>query len=155
MGESDSGTSLVEAVVGIALLGLVLIGVVDAAWTNTALASRAQLRSDASILLDEAVHHVRFAPYSPCPHIDSSYDASAVFRSPRQDSDISIAITGYRYWDESLTRWVDFSGMSLQECTSHQELIGDFAVQQIEIAALDMRDVVSTVTVVKTRELLL
>ena len=150
MEADDRGSSLIEAVVGIALLGLVLVGVVDAAWTNTRVAASTRQRSMATAILDDAVRSLRAAPYTTCPHIDGSY-AQLLQTADFDDDSMTIEIASYQFWKESSQAWVEFGDHSIGECTSSHDLAHDFSVQRIEVTIVDDTGPITSRGVVKTR----
>lgn len=151
MDRIDSGSSLIEAVVGISLLGLVVVGVVDAAWTNVRVAASTQQRSEGMAMLESARHVIESTPYSPCPHIDQSYSAGILTADPDPNDQMTVEIDHYEYWSEDLLAWIEFESLDELECRSSQDLAQEFAIQRIGIDIVDGRRLIVSDVQVKTR----
>lgn len=150
MEDTDSGSSLIDAVVGISLLGFVLIGVVDASFANTRVAAQTRDRARESNLLSEAARALKSAQYSPCPHIDHSYDlqleGAIVNLSPAHD----VTITNYEYWDGVASQWTSLDAVSSVQCSALSDFTGPFAVQRITVTVEDAQGRTTSAVVVKT-----
>jgi Tfp pilus assembly protein PilV len=140
--DCDSGSSLVETVVGISLLGLILIGVVDASWTSTRVAADIRQRSVSQSRLAESGDVLRASDYSPCPHIDLTYalnideaQTSDTWPDDRETPDVTI--TSYEYWNRSSSQWLSMASLSSNECSSIADLNDRFAVQRITVSVSD------------------
>jgi Tfp pilus assembly protein PilV len=131
---TDSGSSLVETVVGITLLGLVLVGVVDATWTNARVAATSRHRALAATLLDESLRTLDAVAYSPCPHVDGSYHVALESAMARIDSLHTADISHYEYWSESQSSWVTLTGLDPQFCSTSTDLIEPFAAQRLTVS---------------------
>lgn len=142
MEDADSGSSLIEAIVGLSIIALILVGVVDATWTSARLASAARTNTVSSALLASSARTLYGATYSPCPHIDGSY-ASGL--------DAPVAITKYEYWAESTARWVDLASINSQQCLTNTDLTGTFALQRLTLTESISSGTTRSLSIVKTR----
>lgn len=152
MGREDEGSSLVEAIVGISLLGLTVVGVLDATWTNARAAAEAHIRSLDSAVLAETRFRLEQTAFSTCPHIDLSYEQALSRPHTRGRNAFSVNVTRYEYWKEESTAWVDFGGLTQLECSSLDDLAGDFAVQRITVSMASVSNSLTTTSLVKSRD---
>jgi Tfp pilus assembly protein PilV len=140
--DCDTGSSLVETVVGISLLGLILVGVVDASWTSTRVAADIRQRSVAQSRLAESGDVLRASDYSPCPHIDLTYalnidEAQTSDTWPDDRVTPDVTITSHEYWNRSSSQWLSMASLSSNECSSIADLNDRFAVQRITVSVSD------------------
>lgn len=150
MGDADSGSSLIEVVVGISLLGLVFIGVVDASWTTTRVAAETRHRSIVSSLLAEAEVSLARTEYSACPHLDSAY-AKAIANSPTEGRrGLDLTITGFEYWDHATNQWLTLDDVPISRCSTDLRLTGPLATQRITVTVLDSTGPSASARFVKT-----
>lgn len=146
MNAADTGSSLIETVVGISLLGSVLIGVVDASWTSTRVAATARDRSSATAVLEQSLHTLRDTAYVPCPHLDSSYQEAL----GAEDASRPLAhISDYEYWSRATSSWVDFSHLDLQACSTTDDLTAVHGVQRLTVSVLGPRASIVSGVIVK------
>lgn len=148
----DSGSTLVEAVVGISLLGLIVIGVVDASWTGTRVASDIRQRAVAQVHLIEIGEVLRKSEYSPCPHIDLGYvhdvDDLRQLGEDRPDA----VVTDYEYWNRASSQWLSLASLSANECSTTSDLTDRLALQRITVSILDSRGSSTSTTFVKAHD---
>lgn len=147
----DHGSTLVEAVVGIALLGIILVGVIDASWTNTRVAALTRQREFSHAVLVDALAVLHATAFSTCPHLDKSYETSLSADSSSVSGDPRVEISSYEYWDEASKSWLDLAHRTSQECTTSAALASDFAVQRMGVSVLVGGNVMTSSMVVKTR----
>lgn len=147
---SDSGSTLIETIVGISLLGLIVVGVVDASWSNTRAAAAVRQRSVAQAHLAEYGEVLRKSEYSPCPHIDLGYvrdfDDAQTPNQQRPD----VVVTSYEYWDRTSSQWLTLTSLSANECSTTPDLTDRLAVQRITLAIPDSHGSSTSATFVKT-----
>lgn len=151
MHDVDTGSSIIEAVVGISLLGLVLVGVVDTSASITRAAASSRDRATANLALTDSLRTLRSVEYSPCPQIDHTY--ADVLRSAHdsEESGMSIDIARYEYWNDATATWIDFSGFGASTCATNTELNHPFAAQRITVALTDVNGSEVSTTFVKSR----
>jgi hypothetical protein len=131
---ADSGSSLIETVVGITLLGLVLVGVVDASWTNARVAATSRHRALAAALLDDSLRTLDDLAYSPCPNVNGSYRDALESAMASDDNGRTAEISRYEYWSESQSMWVDFTDFESQNCSTTDDLNVPFAAQRLTVS---------------------
>ncbi len=138
MTNRDAGSGLIEAIVGISLLGIVLTGVVDAVWTNVAASTETRRRSTAIESVLEVDRVLRLSDYSPCPHIDGSY-LDDIANSGAFSAGSSAAITRYEYWNRPSSTWIDFGNLIQAECALLDDLTDPMSIQRLTVRITDER----------------
>lgn len=152
MERGDSGSSLIEAVVGISLMGMVLVGVVDASWTSTRVAAQTRHWAETSAAFVDVDRVLRTTAYSACPHIDGTYQ-DHLDQLVVADADVIITITHFEFWKHSTSTWIDFGSLTAAQCSSLADLTGAASVQRLGISLTENGHPPSTATFVKSREL--
>lgn len=149
MHDPDSGASLVETVVALALLAVVVVGIVDASWVNARLEAHHRERARAEETLSGVTAELTRAPYSPCPHLDQQYgnlsEASTV-SSDRFD----VSLEGFEYWNASASTWMPLASLDSNQCRHLVDVVSTFAVQRFWIHVESAGEVVASRHVVKS-----
>lgn len=146
---NDSGSTLVEAIVGISLLGLIVVGVVDASWTSTRVAAEVRQRSVNQVYLAEIGEVLRNSDYSPCPHIDLGYVQNFDDARMLDEERLDAVVTNYEYWDRSSSQWISLAGLAAGECSTTPDLTDPLALQRITVSILDSAGSSTSATFVK------
>lgn len=145
----DSGSSLIETVVGISLLGLVLVGVLDASWTSIRVASTTHQNVIASAMLNESLRALQGIDYSPCPQNDGAYRTALETRVRGQDSPPPVPlITRYEYWSATTSSWVDFT--LFESCSNTPDLTEPHAAQRLTVSIHGLLGTMASGAIVKT-----
>ncbi|MFM8857849.1 MAG: hypothetical protein ACKOI2_11740 [Actinomycetota bacterium] len=146
---NDSGSTLIEAIVGISLLGLIVVGVVDASWTSTRVAAEVRQRSVTRVHLVEIGEMLRTSEYSPCPHIDLGYVQAFDDARTLDQRRPAAVVTNYEYWNRASSQWLSLSSLSANECSTTPDLTDRFALQRITVSIPDSSQSSTSATFVK------
>lgn len=146
---TDSGSTLVEAIVGISLLGLIVVGVVDASWTSTRVAAEVRHRSVTHVHLAEIDEVLRESEYSPCPHIDLGYVSDFDDMRILDEERPVVVVTNYEYWNRASSQWLSLASLAADECSTKPDLTDRLALQRITVSILDLGGMSTTRTLLK------
>jgi hypothetical protein len=149
---TDAGSTLVEAIVGISLLGLIVVGIVDASWTSTRVAAEVRQRSATQIDLAEIGEVLRNAPYSPCPHLDLGYIQDLGDSRTLDEERPDAVVTNYEYWNRASSQWHSLTGLSAADCSTAPDLTDSLSLQRITVSILDSRGSWTSKSFVKTHD---
>ncbi len=151
MKHRDIGSSLVEAVVGITLLGFVLVGVVDTTAATSRVTASLRNKVSANSVVIEIRHALLSIPYSPCPHLDASYSQELAALA-HDRSLASVDIVAYEFWHHTSSQWMDFGDYSPIDCASHGDLAQDHSVQRLTLSIVDSEGATHSSVELKARD---
>ncbi|MEN9802464.1 MAG: hypothetical protein RLZ37_1589 [Actinomycetota bacterium] len=149
---TDSGSTLVEAIVGISLLGLIVVGVVDASWTSTRVAAEVRHRSVTHVHLAEIDEVLRESEYSPCPHIDLGYVSDFDDMRILDEERPVVVVTNYEYWNRASSQWLSLASLAADQCSTTPDLTDRLALQRITMSILDSRGSSTSRTFLKAHD---
>lgn len=106
--ETDAGSTLVEVLVSIVLMGFVAVSILPAMWTSVKVARFSDSQAEVEAVLGGAVDRVSNQPWMACPtqNVGSGYQARArAAASIYEWPETTINVTTIEYWDVISKAW--------------------------------------------------
>ena len=137
MKRRDRGSSLIEVVIAVALMGIVVSGVLRALWSAIRLSRFSDDQAKVEAVLGSAADRLANYAYIPCPTNNSNGGYLPIIQAAAGTVDwptTSVALTGMYFWNStsaSSGTWVTTNGLSGAECNETASLTTARTLQRI------------------------
>jgi len=137
MKRRDRGSSLIEVVIAVALMGIVVSGVLAAMWSAIRLSRFSDDQAKVEAVLGSAADRLANYAYIPCPTNNSNGGYLPIIQAAAGTVDwptTSVALTGMYFWNStsaSSGTWVTTNGLSGAECNETASLTTARTLQRI------------------------
>ena len=104
MKRRDRGSSLIEVVIAVALMGIVVSGVLGALWSAIRLSRFSDDQAKVEAVLGSAADRLANYAYIPCPTNNSNGGYLPIIQAAAGTVDwptTSVALTGMYFWNSS------------------------------------------------------
>ena len=137
MKRRDRGSSLIEVVIAVALMGIVVSGVLAAMWSAIRLSRFSDDQAKVEAVLGSAADRLANYAYIPCPTNDSNGGYLPIIQAAAGTVDwptSSVALTSMYFWNPtsvSSGTWITTNGLSGAECNETASLTTARTLQRI------------------------
>ena len=137
MKRRDRGSSLIEVVITVALMGIVVSGVLAAMWSAIRLSRFSDDQAKVEAVLGSAADRLANYAYIPCPTNNSNGGYLPIIQAAAGTVDwptSSVALTGMYFWNPtsvSSGTWITTNGLSGAECNETASLTTARTLQRI------------------------
>ena len=137
MNRRDRGSSLIEVVIAVALMGIVVSGVLAAMWSAIRLSRFSDDQAKVEAVLGSAADRLANYAYIPCPTNNSNGGYLPIIQAAAGTVDwptSSVALTGMYFWNPtsaSSGTWITTNGLSGAECNETASLTTARTLQRI------------------------
>jgi hypothetical protein len=137
MKEHDRGSSLIEVVIAVALMGIVVSGVLGAMWSAIRMSSFSDDQAKVEAVLGSAADRLANYAYIPCPTNISNGGYLPIIQAASGTVDwptSSVTLTQMYFWNPSSTStgtWLTTNGLSGTECNETASLTTARTLQRI------------------------
>ena len=137
MKRRDRGSSLIEVVIAVALMGIVVSGVLAAMWSAIRLSRFSDDQAKVEAVLGSAADRLANYAYIPCPTNNSNGGDLPIIQAAAGTVDwptSSVALTGMYFWNPtsaSSGTWITTNGLSGAECNETASLTTARTLQRI------------------------
>lgn len=155
----DPGSTLIELVIAIALMGMVVTGVLGAMATSVTMSRMSDDQAKVEAVLGNAADRLTGYAYIPCPSGGS--DGFGGYLPIVQAAaaavgwdDSTVAISDIRFWSPGVSvasgSWVASNGLSGGECNEAASLTTSRTLQKVTITVSSPEGLVRSLEVVKS-----
>ena len=137
MKRRDRGSSLIEVVIAVALMGIVVSGVLAAMWSAIRLSRFSDDQAKVEAVLGSAADRLANYAYIPCPTNNSNGGYLPIIQAAAGTVDwptSSVALTSMYIWNPtsvSSGTWITTNGLSGAECNETASLTTARTLQRI------------------------
>jgi len=137
MKRRDRGSSLIEVVIAVALMGIVVSGVLAAMWSAIRLSRFSDDQAKVEAVLGSAADRLANYAYIPCPTNNSNGGYLPIIQAAAGTVDwptSSVVLTGMYFWNPtsvSSGTWITTNGLSGAECNETASLTTARTLQRI------------------------
>ena len=137
MKRRDRGSSLIEVVIAVALMGIVVSGVLGALWSAIRLSRFSDDQAKVEAVLGSAADRLANYAYIPCPTNNSNGGYLPIIQAAAGTVDwptSSVSLTGMYFWNSTSApsgTWVTTNGLSGAECNETASLTTARTLQRI------------------------
>ena len=137
MKRRDRGSSLIEVVIAVALMGIVVSGVLAAMWSAIRLSRFSDDQAKVEAVLGSAADRLANYAYIPCPTNNSNGGYLPIIQAAAGTVDwptSSVALTGMYFWNPtsaSSGTWITTNGLTGAECNETASLTTARTLQRI------------------------
>ena len=137
MKRRDRGSSLIEVVIAVALMGIVVSGVLAAMWSAIRLSRFSDDQAKVEAVLGSAADRLANYAYIPCPTNNSNGGYLPIIQAAAGTVDwptSSVALTSMYFWNPtsvSSGTWITTNGLSGAECNETASLTTARTLQRI------------------------
>ena len=137
MKRRDRGSSLIEVVIAVALMGIVVSGVLAAMWSAIRLSRFSDDQAKVEAVLGSAADRLANYAYIPCPTNNSNGGYLPIIQAAAGTVDWptnSVALTGMYFWNPtsaSSGTWITTNGLTGAECNETASLTTARTLQRI------------------------
>ncbi|MEI7507057.1 MAG: type II secretion system protein [Actinomycetes bacterium] len=156
MKEHDRGSSLIEVVIAVALMGIVVSGVLGAMWSAIRMSSFSDDQAKVEAVLGSAADRLANYAYIPCPTNNSNGGYLPIIQAASGTVDwptSSVTLTQMYFWNPSSTStgtWLTTNGLSGTECNETASLTTARTLQRITFMVTSPSGYSKTLEVVKS-----
>ena len=156
MKEHDRGSSLIEVVIAVALMGIVVSGVLGAMWSAIRMSSFSDDQAKVEAVLGSAADRLANYAYIPCPANNTNGGYLPIIQAAAGTVDwptSSVTLTGMYFWNPSSTStgtWLTTNGLSGTECNETASLTTARTLQRITFMVTSPSGYSKTLEVVKS-----
>jgi len=156
MKRRDQGSSLIEVVIAVALMGIVVSGVLGAMWSAIQMSSFSDDQAKVEAVLGSAADRLTNYAYIPCPTNNSNGGYLPIIQSASGTVDwptSSVTLTQMYFWNPSSTStgtWLTTNGLSGTECNETASLTTARTLQRITFMVTSPSGYSKTLEVVKS-----
>ncbi len=156
MREHDRGSSLIEVVIAVALMGIVVSGVLGAMWSAIRMSSFSDDQAKVEAVLGSAADRLANYAYIPCPTNNTNGGYLPIIQAAAGTVDwptSSVTLTGMYFWNPSSTSagtWLTTNGLSGTECNETASLTTARTLQRITFTVTSPSGYSKTLEVVKS-----
>jgi hypothetical protein len=151
----DSGSSLVETVIAVSLMGLVVAGVLGAMWSSVRLSRFSDDQAKVEAVLGSAADRLANYAYIPCPTISGNGGYLPIVQAAAGTVDwpsSTVTLTSVRFWSPTSTStgtWSTTNGLTNGECNEAASLTTARTLQLVTIEVTSPSGYRKTLEVVK------
>lgn len=137
---TDEGSSLVETVIAVSLMGLVVAGVLGAMWSSVRLSRFSDDQAKVEAVLGSAADRLANYAYIPCPTLTGNGGYLPIVQAAAGTVDwptTTVTVVSLRYWtptSASEGTWADTNGLSGSQCNESASLTTARTLQLITIS---------------------
>ena len=137
MKRRDRGSSLIEVVIAVALMGIVVSGVLAAMWSAIRLSRFSDDQAKVEAVLGSAADRLANYAYIPCPTNNSNGGYLPIIQAAAGTVDwptSSVALTGMYFWNPTSAlsgTWITTNGLTGAECNETASLTTARTLQRI------------------------
>jgi type II secretory pathway pseudopilin PulG len=127
---TDEGSSLVETVIAVSLMGLVVAGVLGAMWSSVRLSRFSDDQAKVEAVLGSAADRLANYAYIPCPTISGNGGYLPIVQA-------TVTLVSLRYWSPTSASegtWATTNGLSGTQCNESASLTTARTLQLITIS---------------------
>ncbi|KGA07146.1 MAG: hypothetical protein GM46_9240 [actinobacterium acAcidi] len=140
MKRRDRGSSLIEVVIAVALMGVVISGVFGAMWSAIHLSKFSDDQAKVEAVLGSAADRLANYAYIPCPTNNSNGGYLPIIQ----------AAAGTVDWPSSTGTWLETNALSVNECNETASLTTARTLQRIKITVTSPSGYAKSLEVVKS-----
>jgi Tfp pilus assembly protein PilV len=136
----DTGSSLIETVIAVSLMGLVVAGVLGAMWSSVRLSRFSDDQAKVEAVLGSAADRLANYAYIPCPNLDSNGGYLPIVQAAAGTVEWpadTVSLVSMRYWSPtsaSQGSWTATNGLSGSQCNEAASLTTARTLQLITIS---------------------
>ena len=156
MTKQDRGSSLIEVVIAVSLMGLVVPGILGAMWSAIRLSSFSDDQAKVEAVLGGAADRLANYAYIPCPTSTGSGGYLPIIQAatgPVQWPSGAVALTKIEFWNPisaSTGTWQNINLLSSSECNESASLTTSRTLQRISFTVTAPSGVSASLEVVKS-----
>lgn len=153
--ERDEGSSLVETVIAVSLMGLVVAGVLGAMWSSVRLSRFSDDQAKVEAVLGSAADRLANYAYIPCPTLSGNGGYLPIVQAAAGTVDwpvSTVTLVSIRHWSPSSPSqgtWVTTNGLTGSECNEAASLTTARTLQLITVSVTSPSGYNKTLEVVK------
>lgn len=135
----DDGSSLVETVIAVSLMGLVVAGVLGAMWSSVRLSRFSDDQAKVEAVLGSAADRLANYAYIPCPTLSGNGGYLPIVQAAAGSVDwdaSTVTLTSVRFWSptsSSTGTWSATNGLTASECNEAASLTTARTLQLVTI----------------------
>ena len=163
MNKSDRGSSLIEVVIAVSLMGIVVAGVLGAMWSAIRMSQFSDDQAKVEAVLSSAADRLSNYAYIPCPAANGGYLPIIQAAAGTVDwPTTTVTLTAMAYWTPPLSatststnsnpsngEWLATNGLSPLECNETASLTTARTLQRITFTVTSPAGVSKSLEVVK------
>lgn len=156
MKRRDRGSSLIEVVIAVALMGVVISGVFGAMWSAIHLSKFSDDQAKVEAVLGSAADRLANYAYIPCPTNISYGGYLPIIQAAAGTVDwpsSTVALTGMYFWNPTSPAsgtWLVTNALSVTECNETASLTTARTLQRIQFTVTSPSGYAKTLEVVKS-----
>lgn len=156
MKRRDRGSSLIEVVIAVALMGIVVSGVLAAMWSAIRLSRFSDDQAKVEAVLGSAADRLANYAYIPCPTNNSNGGYLPIIQAAAGTVDwptSTVTLTGMYFWNSTSTSsgtWLTTNGLSGTECNETASLTTARTLQRITFVVTSPSGYSKSLEVVKS-----
>lgn len=137
MNRRDRGSSLIEVVISVALMGIVVSGILGAMWSAIHMSKFSDDQAKVEAVLGSAADRLANYAYIPCPTNNSNGGYLPIIQAAAGTVDWptnTVSLTGMYFWNptsSSSGSWLTTNGLSASECNETVSLTTARTLQRI------------------------
>jgi Tfp pilus assembly protein PilV len=153
---NDRGSSLIEVVIAVALMGIVVTGVLGAMWSAVRLSKFSDDQAKVEAVLGSAADRLANYAYIPCPANNTNGGYLPIIQAAAGTVDwptSSVTLTAMYFWNPTSTStgtWLTNNGLSGTECNETASLTTARTLQRITFTVTSPSGYSKTLEVVKS-----
>jgi Tfp pilus assembly protein PilW len=156
MKRRDRGSSLIEVVIAVALMGVVISGVFGVMWSAIHLSKFSDDQAKVEAVLGSAADRLANYAYIPCPTNNSNGGYLPIVQAAAGTVDwpsSTVALTGVHFWNPSSPAsgsWLATNTLSSSECNQAVSLTTSRILQRITLKVTSPSGYSKSLEVVKS-----